>query len=77
MCFLATAQCLGCQRLNHRRDRCRSKENGASRPQRTNLVGGGRPHSLWGVTDEDVGAPGVALFAVIRDGIREQGRLCR
>ena len=38
---------------------------------------GGRPHSLCGVADEEVGAPGVALFAVIRDGIRGQGRLCR
>ena len=40
----------------------RSEENGASRPHRTYLVGGGRQHSLWGVADEDVGAPGVAFI---------------
>ena len=40
----------------------RPEENGASRPHRTYLVGGGRQHSLWGVADEDVGAPGVAFI---------------
>ncbi len=40
----------------------RAEENGASRPHRTYLVGGGRQHSLWGVADEDVGAPGVAFI---------------